>query len=330
MQTDIELYKLIAPYKVPNTKKAAFQVLNTFIPAVVLNILAYFLYFNTLPYIFALVASVLTGLFVVRIFIIQHDCGHESFFRSKYWNNTIGMCCSLFTLTPYYFWRRSHNVHHASSGNLDKRLGIGDVYTLTTDEYKNARKSTRLFYRVARNFVFLFFIGSMFYFVLINRIPGKFSKEWKRERVNVHLTTVLLFLIGAVLIYGFGLRAFLLVQLPIIYTAGVLGTALFYFQHQFEDTYWEHNELWQYQLAALKGSSYFKMPKIMQWFTGNIGFHHIHHLSPAIPNYNLQKCYDENDVFKHVTTLSFKNCYGATKLGLWDEAKDSLVRFSEA
>lgn len=264
---------------------------------------------------------------MMRIFIIQHDCGHESFFNSKYWNNTVGIACSLFTLTPYYFWRRSHNVHHASSGNLDKRLGIGDVYTLTTEEYYAASMTKKIIYRVTRNCLFLFFFGSVLYFTLLNRIPSKYSKEWKRERFNVHFTTILLALIAAVLIYAFGVKAFLLVQLPIVYTGSVIGTALFYFQHQFEDTYWEHNNKWKYQLAALKGCSYFKMDPVMQWFSGNIGFHHIHHLSPAIPNYRLEQAHEENKVLRRVTTLTWLNCYQATKLGLWDESKGSLVRF---
>lgn len=327
MVPDINVYTLVTKYKFSDNKKAVIQIINSFIPCIFFNALAYYLYLSGYPLILYLGSSLLAGLFMVRIFIIQHDCGHESFLKSKYWNNTIGILCSLFTLTPYYFWRKSHNVHHANNGNLDKRLGIGDVYTLTTKEYAEASKFKKIVYRVGRNCLFLFFIGSFLYFTLLNRIPSKYSSEWVRERFNVHFTTIMLASIGGMLIYAFGFKAFLVVQLPLVYIGAALGTALFYFQHQFEDTYWEHADKWQYQLAALKGSSYFKMDPIMQWFTGNIGFHHIHHLSPAIPNYNLEKAYNENEVFRRVTTLTWRNCYQATKLGLWDEEKDTLVRF---
>jgi omega-6 fatty acid desaturase (delta-12 desaturase) len=330
MEPSVELYRLVSKYRKPDTKKAVIQVLDTFVPCIVINALAYVSYLNAMPLAFTLSLSVIAGLFVVRIFIIQHDCGHESFLKSRYWNNTIGLVCSFFTLTPYYFWRRSHNVHHANSGNLDKRFHIGEVYTLTTDEYKKADTKTKVGYRVYRNWAFLFFIGSFVYFTVLNRIPDKYSKQWVKERANVHITTILLLLISAMLIYMFGIKTFLIVQLPIIYVGAVVGTALFYFQHQFEDTYWEHDDKWKYEFAALKGSSYFKMNPVFQWLSGNIGFHHIHHLSPAIPNYNLEKAYKENQVLRNVTTLTWKNCYKATKLGLWSEQKDNLVKFSEA
>jgi omega-6 fatty acid desaturase (delta-12 desaturase) len=264
--------------------------------------------------------------FVVRIFIIQHDCGHGSFFKSRRANDTWGMFCSIFTLTPYYYWRKKHAIHHASAGKLGQR-GIGDIYTMTVDEFLQQSKWGRFKYRLYRNPLILFVVIPVIVFVILYRLPLPLTKSLKKLHPSVYYTSIVILLLAAGMIWLLGLNTFLLVQLPITFIASSTGTWLFYVQHQFEDTYWTKDNSWDYSLAALQGSSYYKLPKVLQWFTGNIGFHHIHHLSPKIPNYLLEKCHKENPVFQKGAVLTLSSSIRSVFLRLWDEKQNKLISF---
>jgi acyl-lipid omega-6 desaturase (Delta-12 desaturase) len=266
--------------------------------------------------------------FVVRIFIIQHDCGHGSFFNSKKANNLLGIISSVITLTPYHYWRKSHAIHHASMGNLEQR-GIGDIYTMTVNEYLQKSKWGRFKYRLYRNpFILFVFIPSIL-FIVLYRFPVSRSKALKRVQPSIYLTTIAITIVAGLIIWLVGWQSFLLVQLPVTVFASTTGTWLFYIQHQFEDTYWERNNDWDFTISALRGSSFYKLPKVLQWFTGNIGFHHIHHLSPRIPNYSLSKCHEENPQLQKVSVLSVKTSLKSTFLSLWDESQKKLIGFRD-
>jgi omega-6 fatty acid desaturase (delta-12 desaturase) len=275
-------------------------------------------------YWLTLLLAPLAAGFLVRVFIILHDCGHGSFFKSMKANDVLGTIAGIFTFTPYLQWRHGHAIHHATSGDLDRRNG-GDVYTMTVEEYLRAPRWERIKYRVYRNPIILFGVAPVLLFVVLQRFGS--PNSGKREKKNLHLTN--LAILAIVLLAGLtiGLKAFFLVHLPIIWLAATAGVWLFYVQHQFEDTYWEHHPDWRYLPAALQGSSYFKLPKLLQWFTGNIGFHHIHHLSPRIPNYNLERAFKENPLFQQVTIISFFESLKSVSLKLWDEQRQQLVGF---
>jgi omega-6 fatty acid desaturase (delta-12 desaturase) len=279
-------------------------------------------------YWLTLALAIPTAGFLARIFIIQHDCGHGSFFKSRKANDYLGSFCGVLTFTPYYYWRKSHAIHHATASNLAER-GIGDIYTMTVREYLQQSKWGRLKYRLYRHPLFLFVIVPTFLFVVLYRFPHPDSKSWKRERASVWWTNVMLAALAVGLGLTIGFKALLLVHLPIMVLAATVGTWLFFVQHQFEDTYWAKEDEWDYTLAALKGSSYYKLPKVLQWFTGNIGFHHIHHLSPRIPNYLLEKCHEENPIFHQVIVLTLWTSFKSIFLSLWDEDQGRLVSFRQ-
>ncbi|MEK6255690.1 MAG: fatty acid desaturase, partial [Chloroflexota bacterium] len=272
--------------------------------------------------------AVLAAGFLVRIFIIQHDCGHQSFFKSRKANDILGTISGVLTFTPYDHWRRHHARHHANSGDLDFR-GIGDVDTLTVDEYLALDWRGRLKYRVYRSPWLLFFVTPSLLFLFAHRFPYKTNKAEKKARKSVWLTDAAL--LGAFLLLGYfiGYKEVLLIQLPITMMSASMGVYMFYVQHQFEDTYWRHHKEWDYETAALVGSSYFQLPKIFQWFTGNIGYHHVHHLSPLIPNYLLEDAHEENEIFQQVETLTFAKSIQSAFLHLWDEQADRLISFRE-
>jgi omega-6 fatty acid desaturase (delta-12 desaturase) len=264
--------------------------------------------------------------FLVRIFIIQHDCGHGSFFKSRKANDSLGSFCGVLTMTPYHYWRKSHAIHHASAGSLEDR-GVGDIYTMTVKEYLQQDRWGRLKYRLYRHPLILFVLAPTFLFVVLHRFPFPESKSWKRERRSVYWTNLAVVAMVTGLSFMIGFKPFLLIQLPIAILAATMGTWLFFVQHQFEDTYYANENNWDYTLAALQGSSYYQLPKILQWFTGNIGFHHIHHLSPRIPNYHLQKCHEENPIFQQVVVLTLWTSLQSIFLSLWDEDQKKLVGF---
>jgi omega-6 fatty acid desaturase (delta-12 desaturase) len=314
--------EIVARYQKPSTGRAVWQIVNTLVPYVGL----WFLMHLTLKISWWLTMplAVLAGAILVRAFIIFHDCGHGSFFKSKVANHVLGAITGVLTFTPYYHWRWEHAIHHSSSGDLDRR-GTGDIWTLTVQEYLESSRWKRFAYRLSRNPVVLFVIAPLFLFLIQQRVP-KFRAP-TRERYSVYWTNLALGSLAAGLIVIFGLKAYLIIQLTVLITAGGLGVWLFYVQHQFEGVYWERSEQWDYAEAALKGSSFYKLPKVLQWFSGNIGFHHIHHLSPRIPNYHLEKCHQAEPLFQTVKPVTFFASFKSLTFRLWDERRRKLVSF---
>lgn len=270
---------------------------------------------------------------LVRLFIIQHDCGHGSLFRSRRTNDIIGMVCSVLTFTPYLNWRRQHAGHHGNWNNLDRRDSGADIYSacLTVDEYKALPPFGRFRYRAMRHPLVAHIMLPPMVFLLLYRIPFDTPKGWARERWSVYYTDLaILAAIGSLgLLLGF--RQVLLIQLPIVILASIVGVWLFSLQHRFEGTVWTRQEEWNLTTASIEGSSYLKLPRILQWFTGNIGFHHIHHLSPRVPNYRLQACHDAVSAMQYgIRTLTWRTGMNATRLALWDEDRKQMISFARA
>lgn len=314
--------KRIQKYQKPVLWKSIWQISNTLIPYVGLWILiAYSLQVSFLLTGFLII---LAAGFLVRLFIIFHDCGHGSYFKSQKANQIIGMFFGILAFTPYDKWHSQHLKHHATVGNLDKR-GVGDVWTMTTTEYENSNKLTRIKYRIYRNPFIMFGIGSLYVFLIQNRLTQKWMN--KKEKSNIYFTNLMLTLIFVLMSSAIGFTNFLIIQLLILYLAAIAGLWLFYLQHQYEDVAWVRNKDWNFRSIAINGSSYLKLPKILQWFSGNIGFHHIHHMNARIPNYNLPKCFHENEVFKKVRPITFSRSLKSLNLRLWDEKLHKLVSF---
>jgi omega-6 fatty acid desaturase (delta-12 desaturase) len=313
---------IVAKYQKPATLHALWQVINTLVPYVALWCLMYFA--AAVSVWLAVPLAILAGAFLVRVFIVFHDCGHGSFFPSTTANNCLGFVTGVLTFTPYFHWRWEHSLHHSTSGDLDRR-GTGDIWTLTVQEYLEASRWKRFAYRLARNPFVLFCLAPIYLFMIQNRIPNK--KAATRERHSVAWTNLTIVLIGTGLIYLFGWKSYLILQVIILMTAGSAGVWLFYVQHQFEDVYWQRNDEWDYSAAALKGSSFYKLPKILQWFSGNIGFHHIHHLSPRIPNYRLEKCHKSEPLFQTVKPVTLFASFKSFSFRLWDEQRQKLVGY---
>src|SRR6266480_2708663 len=322
-QTDTAVWKdIVAKYQQPSTPRAVWQMVNTLGPYALL----WYLMYRSLTISWWLVVplAVLAGAFLVRIFIIFHDCGHGSYFRSRAANDVVGFITGVLTFTPYYHWRWEHAIHHASAGHLDKR-GTGDVWTLTVQEYLEASRWKRTAYRLARNPVILFLIAPLYVFLIRQRFPSANANKRERRSVLWMNLAILGMAIGFSAI--FGLKAYVLIQLLVMAVASGVGVWLFYVQHQFEGVYWERGEDWDYTTAALQGSSFYKLPKILQWFSGNIGFHHIHHLSSRIPNYNLERCHQADPLFQRVKPVTFFGSFKSLTFRLWDEQRRKLVGF---
>ena len=315
---------IIRRYTQPDSVKSWWQVINSFVPYLLLWVLM--IYSIKYSYWITLALSMIAAGFLVRIFIIFHDCGHKSFFKSKKLNHVVGIIAGGFAFTPYHKWHYEHLVHHRTVGNLDKR-GVGDVMTWTVEDFKNSPKKKQLFYRLYRNPVIMLIIAPFFVNTLLNRIPNK--KLSARINLLVHLTTLVLIIAITLVCLLIGFKTFVLIQIPVMVFASDFGLWLFYVQHQFKDVVWERTDNWDYTTISMYGASYLKFPKILQWFSGNIGFHHMHHLSSKIPNYNLEKCVRENPIFQkeHLTILSSLQCL---KYRLWDEENHRIVSFREA
>jgi omega-6 fatty acid desaturase (delta-12 desaturase) len=277
-------------------------------------------------YLLTLGLSFLAAGFLVRMFIIFHDCGHGSFFRSAKANRIVGTILGSLVFTPYDYWHMEHSIHHRTVGNLDKR-GNGDVWTLTAEEYAGLSRWNRFVYRLYRHPVLLFGIGPFILFVIWFRIPRR--DMGKPGRRSVYVTDLILLLLCSALILAMGWKAFLMIQLPVIYIATVAGVWLFYLQHQFEEVIWTRQEQWDYKKIAMKGSSFLKFPRLLQWFSGNIGYHHIHHLSPKIPNYNLERCHKENEMFRNIKPVTFVPSLRTLSLRLWSEKSGRLISFRQ-
>ncbi len=278
----------------------------------------------TVSYWLMLPIAILAAGFLVRIFIIFHDCGHGSFFKAKRVNNATGALAGVLLLTPYRHWRWQHALHHGTAGDLDRR-GSGDIWTLTVEEYLRSTRWRRFGYRLARNPLVLFVIAPLYVFVIHHRFAAATAPG--RERRSVHRTNWALLAMILMLSAVIGLKAFLLIQLTVSAIAGSVGLWLFYVQHQFEGAFWVRSEDWNYTAAALEGSSFYKLPRILQWFTGNIGFHHIHHLSPRIPNYHLQQCHEADPFFNMVQPVTLLASLRFLTFRLWDEQRKGFVGF---
>ena len=316
--------EVISNYNKPDVRKSIWQIINSLGPYILLWIAMY--YSLQISYLLTLGLSFIAAGFLVRIFIIFHDCGHGSFFKSQIANKIVGTILGSLVFTPYDYWHHEHGIHHKTVGNLDKR-GSGDVKTLTVDEYNNLSRGKKLFYRLYRNPIILFVIAPFILFVIWFRFPRK--NIGKSELRSIFVTDLIILLFSVPLILLMGWKAFLLIQLPIIYLATVAGVWLFYVQHQYEDVIWTRQEDWDYRKMALEGSSFMKFPRLLQWFSGNIGYHHIHHLSPKIPNYNLEKCHKENQMFKDIKPVTFVPSLRTMSLRLWNEKEGQLITFRQ-
>jgi omega-6 fatty acid desaturase (delta-12 desaturase) len=317
--------ELVAKYQVPSNRAAITQICTTMIPLAI-N-LALMVWAMKVHYALVLLLAIPAGGLLIRTFIVMHDCGHGSFFSSRRWNDIVGFVTGVMTFTPYIQWRRDHAIHHATSGNLDKR-GWGDVSTLTVTEYLKLSRLERFKYRMYRNAFFLIVVGPIF-LVIKHRFPTAGGLTTAKERFNVHATNLtLVATIVALALLGI-LDEAAAIYLPAFFIAGAAGVWLFYVQHQFEDAYWRPAQEWDYATSALQGSTYLKLPKVFQWFTGNIGLHHVHHLSPRIPNYRLQQCHDSHPELQAVPTITFWQGIRALGLKLYDEERQRLIGFRE-
>ncbi|MEP6940721.1 MAG: fatty acid desaturase [Rudaea sp.] len=311
----------VAPYQQASLGRSLWQLGNTLVPYALLWVLMYFS--AGISWWATAALAALAGAFLVRIFIIFHDCGHGSFFKSRRANDALGFFLGVLTFTPYHQWRWEHAIHHGTAGHLDKR-GTGDVWTMTVREYLESSKRKRFAYNLVRNPIILLLVAPLFLFVIIQRIP---STPGRRERHSVWWTNLAVVCFVATMSWVFGIKTYLLIQLVMTAVAGAGGVWMFYVQHQFEDVYWEREGDWDFTVAALHGSSFYKLPPILQWFSGSIGFHHIHHLSPRIPNYNLQKCHDADPIFKQVKAITFVASLKSLGLRLWDERTKKLIGY---
>lgn len=314
----------IAPYEKPLIKSSVWQMVNTLIPFFLLWYGAYLCL--SVSYWLTLALTIPAGGFLIRIFIIFHDCCHRSFFRSRTANAVIGTLTGILTCCPYNQWRHTHSVHHATSSNLSKR-GTGDVWTLTVNEYVAMPWWRRLVYRMYRNPIFMFGLGPIYIFLIDYRFNRR--KASSKERINTYITNIGIASIAGLLCWAIGWQAFLLIQGPIFLISGISGIWLFYVQHQFEDTYFEHEEEWDYVKAAIQGSSFYKLPKILHWITGNIGFHHVHHLSPRVPNYHLEKVHDTNAFLHKVPAITLLSSLRSLRFRLWDEQSKTFIGFRQ-
>jgi len=319
--------QILKPYGEPSQVRSTVEIAVTFAPLATLRALAWAAVHFGYWWLCLLLAVPAAG-FLVRLFMIQHDCGHGSFFRHRLANDWVGRVISVITLTPYDFWRRTHATHHASSGHLERR-GIGDVDTLTVQEYQMRSFWGRLRYRAYRNPFVMFGVGPAYLFILQQRLPvGLLLSGW-RPWPSTMATNVAIATIAAGLIWLIGIWSFLLVELPIILLAGSIGVCLFYVQHQFEMTFWAHEADWTFEEAALRGSSHYDLPGILRWFTANIGVHHVHHLCSRIPFYRLPRVLREHPELRSVSRLTLLQSLQCARLVLWDESRRCLVTFRE-
>lgn len=310
-----------------DAKRSLFQLITTGAPFIAL--LVVMAAASHQRYWLTLLLAVPTAGLLVRLFIIQHDCGHGAFFRSRLANDFLGRMLCVLTLTPYASWKKGHAAHHASTGNLDRR-GRGDVSTLTVAEYRALSPLGKLGYRLYRNPMVMVLLGAPVNFILLQRLPtGSAFRDREARRSILALDAALLLVFGLPMLF-IGVLPVLATYLPVMIIASWIGNWLFYVQHQFEDSYWEREDQWSFHAAALLGSSYFKLPPVLQWFSGNIGLHHIHHLCSRTPNYRLQACLDSAPELRRMTKqIGLRDSFRCWRLALWDEQRRRLVRFSD-
>ncbi len=313
-------------YKGAILSRALIQLATTIVPFVL--VVAAMIATVETNYWLTLLLAIPGGGLLVRFFIIQHDCGHGSFFKSRSMNDRLGRVISVLTVTPYGLWKREHAQHHASSAHLEKR-GVGDIETLTVKEYNALTPFKKMRYRLYRHPLFLFGFGVPFYFLVLQRTPWIHpfpASECWRSVLGLNLAMLIFY--GSIG-YAIGYANLALIAFPMLHVAAAAGGWLFYIQHQFEDTLWEHSEDWNFQVGALQGSSYYELPAVLNWFTGNIGLHHIHHLNSTIPNYRLVECLKASPELQNLNRLSLADSLKCARLKLWDEEKRKLVGFDE-
>lgn len=319
--------KILARYRQPRGGRSAIELLVTVVPFIGFSAIAY----AAVLYAFwpGLIAIVPASAFLLRMFMIQHDCGHGSFFARRAYDDWTGRIIGVFTLTPYDYWRKAHAAHHASAGNLDER-GVGDITTLTIAEYTALPLARRLGYRLYRHPLVMFGIGPAWLFLFQHRLPFGMMKSGALPWISTMLTNLAIFILAGLVIWSTGLVPFLMVQLPIVILAGAAGVWLFYVQHQFEDTHWAAGDEWRFPAAALHGASYYDLPPILRWITGNIGVHHVHHLSSRIPFYRLPEVLRNHPQLAEIGRITLWQSFGCVRLVLWDEARQKLVSFRDA
>lgn len=314
----------VAQYQHPDNRLSVWQLLTT----ISLYFVALYLMFRSLEvsYLLTLLLALPAGGLLMRVFILFHDAGHGSLFESSQLNDLVGWVTGILTFTPYHYWRHTHAMHHATSGDLDRR-GTGDIWMLTVEEYQNLSPRKRLWYRIYRSPWVLFFLGPPVLFVVIRRFPDTSFKA--REISSVYWTNLGVLAMVAGMSALFGFWQYIVVQLPVIWIASSFGVWLFYIQHQYDGVYWVRHEDWSFERAALEGSSFYKLPRMLQWFTGNIGFHHIHHLRPRIPNYQLEAAYRAIPEFQEAEPVKWWSSWKAARLTLWDEEHRRMVSFGD-
>ncbi len=318
------LSRQIAPFGRSSTRKGTWQLANTVLPCLALQALMVYGRARDWPLAVTFALAVPTAALLIRVFIFFHDCCHDSFFASRTANRIVGTLTGIMTFTPFDDWKQAHVRHHATAGDLDHR-GTGDIWTMTVDEYLAASRLKRLGYRLVRNPFFLLLVVPFYLPLIAYRIPRPSSG--RAAVLSVLLTDAVLAAIAFAAWRTIGLQDYLLVQVPMIVISWASGVWLFYVQHQFEGTHWSRHDAWEPVEAALQGSSYYKLPRVLQWLTGNIGLHHIHHLRPRIPNYHLQACQDAVPALQHVKPLTMRHSLRSTAMNLWDERQQKLVSF---
>lgn len=319
--------KILARYKKPDRRRSAMELAITLFPFAVLWALCWAAY--AYGQWWGLVLVVPAAGFLVRMFMIQHDCGHGSFFANRHADDWIGRGLGVLTMTPYDCWRRAHAAHHASAGNLDER-GTGDIKTLTVAEYRNLPLRRRLAYRLYRHPLVMFGIGPTWIFLFEQRLPIGMMRNGLTPWISSMATNLGIALAAAILIWFIGFVAFLVIHLSIVILAGSIGIWLFYVQHQFEETAWARDSEWEFQYAALHGSSYYDLPAVLRWFTGNIGIHHVHHLSAKVPHYRLPEVLRDYPELRKIGRITLLDSLRFVRLALWDENRGKLVSFREA
>jgi acyl-lipid omega-6 desaturase (Delta-12 desaturase) len=319
--------RILNGYRTPNNLRSVTELVITALPLVTLWTAAWLMFYLGHAWASLLIAVPAAG-FLVRLFLIQHDCGHGTFFAGRLANDWVGRVIGVLTLTPYDCWRRTHAIHHATTGNLDQR-GIGDIDTLTVREYQARSRWGRLEYRLYRHPLVMFVVGPAYLFFLKHRLPLGLMREGWRPWISTMATNLAIALIVAVLMWLIGIKAFLVVHLPIMMLAAMAGVWLFYVQHQFEQTVWEHDERWSLHEAALYGSSHYDLPVWLRWFTANIGIHHVHHLCSRIPYYRLPGVLRDHPELREIRLITLPQSFRCVKLVLWDEAQRRLVSFRD-
>jgi acyl-lipid omega-6 desaturase (Delta-12 desaturase) len=312
----------VKKYSKPVMKKSIGQMLNTLLPYIGIWILM--IYLAESHFWVSCILAALAGLFVVRIFIIFHDCGHYNFFKNKRTCDIIGYLTGIICFTPFHDWGKDHKLHHVTCGNLDKR-GFGDIWTLTVNEFKEASRWEKFRYKVYRNPFILFLVGPIFVFTIKQRFTRKHTGT--NGRKSVYLCNLGLLIYFAAMISIMPFWTFFWLQFIVISVGAIAGVWLFYVQHQFEEAYWEHDEDWTLVESALEGSSFYKLPRVLQWFSGNIGFHHIHHLSSKIPNYRLEDAYNDEEIFQEIEPLTIRRSLELIHFRLWDEVNRKMVGY---